>query len=105
MVYPEVQSRTAIQSIGAFLSWVMTAGKEEEITVPHHESMQKKCLHIYLEKYNKILCLYELSMELNITRVAEEIVCIFKQLFTQQTYHQVSDTWTAKDLPEVCEPT
>lgn len=72
------------------------------MTVPHHEIMQQKCLHIYLETYDKILCNCELSAELNIIKVAEDVVGIFEQLFNQQICHQYQETWEARDLPEVC---
>ena len=105
MVYPEAKAKTVVQRAGAFFSWVLHIGQGEEMTVPHHDLMQKECLHIYLETYHKILCQCELSAELNIIRVAEDVVGIFKQLFNQQICHQSQETWEARDLPEVCNTT
>ena len=102
MVYPETKSKSVIQRITGWIPF-LKADKEEQLVIPHHESMQNKCLQIYLEMHQKILCTCELTTKFNIISIAEDIVGIFKQLFLQLIYHEQADAWKADSLPEVSE--
>jgi len=100
MAYPETKGKLkAWNTIKSFFGQVE---KQNQLAVPTHELMQEKCLHIYLEKYNKILCDCELSRQLDITRIAEEVLHIFRQLCFQKIHHHFTVySWRAKFLPEV----
>ena len=102
MVYPETKSKSVIQKITSWIPF-FKAEKDEELVIPHHDLMQKKCLQIYLEKHQNVLYTCELSTEFNIIKIAEDIVDIFNQLFFQPICHVHWDVWRADSLPEVSE--
>lgn len=103
MAYPETKGKSvALRAWDTFKSFFVQVEKQSQLVVPTPELMQEKCLHIYLEKYNKILCDCELSRQLNITRIAEEVLHIFRQLCCPDIHHHSTMYyWTARALPEV----
>ena len=103
MAYPETKGKSFVFKVfDAFKSVFVQAEKQKELVVPTHEAMQEKCLHIYLEKYNKILRDCEFSHLDSITTVAKEVFHIFQQLCSPKIYyHSDFHDWRAKCLPEV----
>ena len=103
MAYPETKGKSvALRAWDAFKSFFVETEKQKELVVPNHEVMHEKCLHIYLEKYSKILRNCDLSHQLDVTRVANEVFHIFQQLCLAKIHHHFNVyCWRAKCLPEV----
>ena len=111
MAYPEIKMKSvALKTWETFKSFFVQTEKQEQMNVPTHEAMQEKCLHIYLENYNRVLRNCELS-QLTITQVADEVFHIFHQLHSPLVHHHKTGfVWRANSLSEVhfvcvCVPT
>ena len=96
MAYPETKVKSVFTKIGETLKGLFVqTEKQGEINIPNHEAMQEKCLHVYLENYNRVLRSCELS-KLTITKMADEMFHIFQQLHSPLVYyHNGSHPWRA----------
>lgn len=104
MVFPHVKSKPVYSRLWDGLKGLVGSGdKKADIHVPSHDSMQKKCLEMYLETHKKMLCGCNLSPKLNILQAMNGINLIFNQLYNQKVINSGGFTrdWKSDALVEV----
>ena len=70
--------------------------------IPSHDVIQERSLEVYLTSHRKEICDCELSpSHLNIVQVANGVVHIFRQLFSQKIHQLYTSDWISEQLPKV----
>ena len=100
MVFPHSKIKPVFTRVfEGFKRLVGSSDKKPALQVPNHETMQKKCLDVYLAEHRRVLCGCTLSSDtLNIACATNGIIHIFTQLYSQKITRGRPHDWIAESL-------